>query len=116
MEQHKNEQLYNNNKTNEHITAMVSNQLSSKVSYAILLVEDDITRHNCLWIVDNNLWVVQFATNLSINAVKSSRWASKRLTVLLKTVFLTWADVTEKHGSITMGTLGVVVALGGVWS
>ena len=82
--------------------------------HSILLVKDNKTRYDSIWLVHNDFRIIQLASNLSIHAV-ISRWGTRAvLAVGLETILLSRAYVTEKHGSVAVGTLCVVVTFGGV--
>ena len=85
---------------------------------SILLVEDDVTRHNCSWLVHHKLWIVQFTAHLSINAVKPTRRACQSLVIFLKCVLFPGTHVAKQHRSevVSGAALSVVMALGGVGS
>ena len=82
--------------------------------HSILLIQDNKTWNNGVWLVHNDFWIIQFASNLSIHAVVPWWWTSAVLTVRLKAILPSRAHVTQKHGSVAVGTLCVVVTLRGV--
>ncbi len=68
-------------------------------------------------VVHNNFRIVQLTTDLSKYTVKPGRWAIQCLTINVDEFILSsWENKTLKHGSITMSTLSVGVAFGGVGS
>ena len=83
---------------------------------SILCINNDVTRHDCIWIVHNNLRIVQFATNLSVHAIEATRWTCQLLTICFKLVFSSWTHVTEEHCSVAIGSLCVIMTFGRVRS
>ncbi len=70
-------------------------------------------------VVHDNFKILQLVTDLSKYTVKPWRWAIQLLTVSvdeLEFILSSWENITLKHGSITMSTLSVMVAFGGVGS
>ena len=87
-----------------------------RVFNSILPINDDVTRHDSIWIVHNNLRIVQLATNLSVHTIVARRWTCQLLTIGLKQVLSSWAHITEEHCSVAIGTLCVIMTFGRVWS
>ena len=83
---------------------------------SILLVKDDKSRDNSIWLVHDNLGIIEFASicNLSIHAVVPWWGAVEMFSIGLERVLVSWAYVTEKHGSVVVRTFRVVVAFGGM--
>ena len=83
---------------------------------SILLVKDDKTRDNSIRLVHDNLRIIEFASicNLPIHAVIPWWGTVEMLSIGLKTVLVSWAYFTEKHGSVVVRTFRVVVAFGGM--
>ena len=70
-------------------------------------------------VVHDNFKILQLVTDLSKYTVKPWRWSIQLLTVsadVLEFIFSSWENIALKHGSITMSTLSVTVAFGGVGS
>ena len=87
-----------------------------RVFNSILSINNDVTWHDSIWIVDNNLGIVQLVTNSSINTIEASRWTCQLLTICLKWVLSSWAHVTEEHCSAAIGTLCIIMTFGRVGS
>ena len=83
---------------------------------SILPINNDVTRHDSIWIVHNNLRIVQLATNLSVHTIEARRWTCQPLAICLKQVLSSWAHVTEEHCSVVIGTLCVIMTFGRVRS
>ena len=87
-----------------------------RVFNSILPINNDVMRHDSIWIVHNNLRIVQFATNLSVHTIEAWRWTCQPLAICLKLVLSSWTHVTEEHGSVAIGSLCVIMTFGGVRS
>ena len=83
---------------------------------SILLVKDDKTRDNSIWLVHDNLRIVEFASicNLPIHTVVPWRGTIEILSISLETILISWAHFTEKHRSVVVCTFRVVVAFRGM--
>ena len=64
--------------------------------------------------IQYNFRIVEVATHLSIDTMVSRRRASEILLIVHQNILSPWENITEKHGSVPVSTLGVVVTLGGV--
>ena len=87
-----------------------------RVFNSILPINNDVTRHDSIWIVHNNLRIVQLATNLSVHTIEARRWTCQLLAICLKQVFSSRAHVTEEHCSVAIGSLRIIMAFGRVGS
>ena len=89
-----------------------------RVSNSILPINNDVTWHDSIWIVHNNLRIVQLVTNLSVHTIESWRWTCQPLAICLKWVLSSWAHATEEHCStaIQFGSLCIIMTFGRVWS
>ena len=73
-------------------------------------VNNDVSRHDCLWLVHYQLWVVQIFSNMSVHAIVSWRWSSHMLHVPLENRLSPWKYVTQEHGFMAVAPSCVVVA------
>ena len=87
-----------------------------RVFNSILPINNDVTRHDSIWIVDYNLGIVQLAPNLSINTIEASRWTCQLLAICCKQELSSWGHVTEEHCSAAIGSLRIIMTFGRVWS
>ena len=85
-------------------------------AYAILLVNDNITRQDGSLVIDHNLRVVKSTSRLSIHTVVTLWGCNEVGLICLNYVLLPREDITEEHGSVGVGPLCVVMTLGGVRS
>ncbi len=71
-------------------------------------------------VVHDNFKILQLVTDLSNYTVKPWRWSIQFLTTVnadeLEFILSSRENIALKHGSITMSTLRVMVAFGGVGS
>ena len=74
-------------------------------------VNNDIARHDCLWLIHYQFWVVQIFSNVSVHAIISWRWSSHVLPVPLKNKLSPWIYVTQEHCFMAIASSYVVVAL-----
>ena len=81
------------------------------MSDSILPVNNDVSGQNSFWIIHNNFREIKFTAGgyLTIDAVVTCRWTSQLLAVGFKRVLSSWVDITEKHCSATIGSLGIIM-------
>jgi hypothetical protein len=87
-----------------------------RMSHSILLVKDNKTRDNSVWLVYDDFRIIEFASirNLTVHTVVPWWGTVEMLSICLETILLSRAYVTEKHCSVAVSTFRVVVALGGM--
>ena len=91
----------------EHITS---------TSLTSVLVMHDVMWHASIWIIHNNLRIVQLVTNLSINTIEASRWTCQLLAICRKQVLSSWTRITEEHCSVAIGSLRIILTFGRIGS
>lgn len=97
-----------------YYTEMIYNLHLSLCNFVhpIFLVNDNVTRHDCIGVVDDNFSIVQAAALLSVHTVIPLGWALQVDMVCLKYVLSARAHRTKEHGSVAISTLSVVMTLG----
>jgi hypothetical protein len=83
-----------------------------RMSHSILLVKDNKTRDNSVWLVYDDFRIIEFASirNLTVHTVVPWRGTIEMLFIGLETILVSRAYITEKHGSVAVSTFCVVVA------
>jgi hypothetical protein len=87
-----------------------------RMSHSILLVKDDKTRYNSVWLVHNDFWIIKFAAicNLPVHTIIPWWGTIEVLPIGLETILVSRAYITEKHCSVAVCTFRVVMAFGGM--
>ena len=87
-------------------------QLPCNFVHPIFLVNNNVARHNCIGVVEDNFREAHAMSHLNIHTVIPRGWALQVNIICLKKVLLARANCTQKHRSVAMSTLCVVM---GFW-
>ena len=79
--------------------------------HTIVFIKYDISRHDTVWIVDDQLCVVEGLAWFSVHAVISILGFFQLHIVVVDRVFLPRQNFDQEHCAVGLGSLGVVVAL-----
>ena len=79
--------------------------------YTISLIHNDIAWHDTVWVVHDQLFIVEVSTRLSIHTVAAWRWASELVVSSCERVLLPREDVTLEYCPVNVDSLSVVMAL-----
>ena len=84
--------------------------LFSNFVHAIMYINNYISRHDAVRIVDNQLCIVESLSRFSVHAV-TSIWGALQLDfIVINDVFLSCKNINQKHCAVGLDSLGVVVA------
>ena len=78
--------------------------------YTFPSIDYDISRHDTVWIVNDQLRVVKFLTRCSVHTVIAIRRTSEHF-IIGDVVFLSREYVNLEHCTVCVDSLSVVVAL-----
>ena len=95
-------------------TQSLFTNLFNNFVHAIMYINYDISRHDTVWIVDDQLCVVEGLAWFSVHAVISI-WRVGHLHVITENcVFFPGENLHQEHCAVCLDSLGVVVTLRGV--
>ena len=84
--------------------------LFSNFVHTIMDIKYDISRHDAIWIVDNQLWVVKCFASFAIHAVISIGRFVQLHIINIDHMFHSGQNLHQKHGTVGLDSLGIVMA------